>query len=96
MKFKMKRITILIFFALGVMLAFGKGKENDNVSKSIVLDGANAKFNSTNPAIILNQTQGDTNSIHNYEVKIFNKNVPSYYVIRHSDSNDIEGAVRLT
>jgi hypothetical protein len=71
MKFKMKRVTILIFCTINVALAYGPMEASDRVSKSNAID----------------------------EVKNRNKNhttsVPGYYVIQRSDSNDIEGAIRI-
>ena len=93
MKFKMKRITILIIYAISVTLTFGK--PNDTASASIVTESADATRTATNQDSILEKN--NITPIHNYVVKTWNKNhttsVPSYYVIQLSDSNDIEGAV---
>ncbi len=70
-KFKMTRITILIFCTISVALACRPMEASGKVSKSNAID----------------------------EVKNRNKNhttsVPGYYVIQRSDSNDIEGAMRI-
>jgi hypothetical protein len=48
MKFKMKRITILIIYTISVTLTFGAAKSNDNVPESIVIDRADATRTATN------------------------------------------------
>jgi hypothetical protein len=97
MKFKMKRITILIIYTISVTLTFGAGKSNDNVSESIVIASADATRTPTNQDNLLEKN--NITPTHNYKVKNWNKkhttSVPSYYVIQLSDSNDIEGAVRI-
>ena len=53
MKFKMKRITILIIYTISVTLTFGARKSNDNVPESIVIDSADATCTATNQDNIL-------------------------------------------
>ena len=97
MKFKMKRITILIIYTISVTLTFGAGKSNDKASESIVTASADATRTASNQDSILEKN--NITPTHNYELKTWNKNhttsVPSYYVIQLSDSNDIDGAVRI-
>jgi hypothetical protein len=53
MKFKMKRITILIIYTLSVTLTFGAGKSNDKMSESIVINSADATRTAANHDNIL-------------------------------------------
>jgi hypothetical protein len=55
MKFKMKRITILVIYTISVTLTFGAGKSDDKVSESILIDSADATRTATNQDSILEQ-----------------------------------------
>jgi hypothetical protein len=85
MKFKMKRITILIIYAISVTMS--EAKANDMASESSAINDPGRKCDESN----------HTGIFHNIEVNNRTKNhttsVPGYYVIRLSDSN--EGAVRI-